>query len=145
MNEHSYIKAIHRLLPTSVYKWKINDNFHGGVADAYYSGKGGDIWIEYKYISKPPKKPTTIIRTCLTDQQLNWLQTRQEEGRNVALVIGIDAPKGYKGQDNIVITDLSQDITLETFSSSALDKRGVARYIMGSVGIGINAEGEPIH
>ena len=133
MNEHSYIKAIHNRLPSSVYKWKINDNFHGGVADAYYSGDGGDLWIEYKYISKPPKKPTTVIKTCLTDQQLHWLKTRQSEGRNVALVIGMAAPFGYKFKDNLVITDFDQVITLETFSSSAIDKRGVASYIMNTV------------
>jgi len=133
MNEHSYIKAIHNRLPSSVYKWKINDNFHGGVADAYYSGNGGDLWIEYKYISNPPKKPTTVIKTCLTDQQLNWLKTRQSEGRNVALVIGMAAPFGYKFKDNLIITDLDQVITLETFSSSAIDKRGVAEYIMNTV------------
>ena len=133
MNEHSYIKAIHRLLPPTVYKWKINDNFHGGVADAYYSGKKGDMWIEYKYISKPPKKQSTVIKTCLTDQQLNWLKTRQNEGRKVALVIGIEAPNGFKGKDNIVITDLNEPITLKTFSSSAVDKRGVAEYIIETV------------
>ena len=133
MNEHSYIKAIHRLLPSSVYKWKINDNFHGGVADAYYSGEGGDLWVEYKYISKPPKRPTTAIKTCLTDQQLNWLESRQGEGRSVALIIGITAPEGFKGRDNIIVTDLDQEITLDSFSSSAIDKRGVADYIIDTV------------
>ena len=130
MNEHSYIKAIHNRLPSTVYKWKINDNFHGGVADAYYSGDGGDLWIEYKYLSNPPKRPTTAIKTCLTDQQLYWLKSRQSEGRNVALVIGMAAPFGYKFKDNLIITDFSQKITLESFSSSAIDKRGVAEYIM---------------
>jgi|TARA_B110000238_G_C15920886_1_gene350410 hypothetical protein len=131
MNEHSYIKSIHKRLPPTLYKWKINDNFHGGVADAYYSGAEGDLWVEYKYISNPPKKPTTVIQTCLTKQQLYWLGARQKEGRSVALIIGIDAPFGYQWKDNLVITDLdNMEITLEKFSSSAIDKRGVAEYIM---------------
>jgi len=133
MNEHSYIKAIHRLLPASVYKWKINDNFHGGVADAYYSGNGGDLWIEYKYLSRPPKRLDTVIKTCLTDQQLHWLQARQSEGRSVALVVGITAPDGFKGRDNLIITDVDEEITLLSFSSSAVDKQGVAEYIMSAV------------
>jgi hypothetical protein len=140
MNEHSYIKAIHNRLPSTVYKWKINDNFHGGVADAYYSGDGGDLWIEYKYLSNPPKRPTTEIKTCLTDQQLYWLKSRQSEGRNVALVIGIAAPFGYKFKDNLIITDFSQKITLESFSSSAIDKRGVASYIMNAVSSNIETD-----
>jgi len=132
MNEHSYIKAIHRLLPSSLYKWKINDNFHGGVADAYYSGPTGDLWIEYKYLPRPPKRLDTVVKTCLTDQQLHWLQSRQNEGRNIALIIGITAPPEFKTRDNLIVTDLSQKVTMNTFSSSAIDKRGVADYIMTS-------------
>jgi hypothetical protein len=133
MNEHSYIKAIHRLLPSTVYKWKINDNFHGGVADAYYSGPAGDLWIEYKYLSRPPKRRNTVVKTCLTDQQLHWLTSRQSEGRNVALIIGITAPDGFKDKDNLIVTDLSQNVTMDTFISSAIDKKGVADYIMSEV------------
>jgi hypothetical protein len=130
MNEHSYIKSIHKMLPSSIYKWKINDNFHGGVADAYYSGAAGDLWIEYKYLANPPKKQTTEIKTCLTKQQHYWLKSRQQEGRNIALVIGMNAPFGMKWKNNLIVTDFSQPVTLGSFSSSAIDKRGVAEYIM---------------
>ena len=129
MNEHSYIKAIHRLLPSDLYKWKINDNFHGGVADAYYSGPAGDLWIEYKYLSKPPKKHDTAIKTCLSDQQLHWLKSRQQEGRNVALVVGITAPEAYKHQNSLILTDFSQVVTMQDFISSAIDKKAVSDYI----------------
>jgi len=132
MNEHSYIKAIHKMLPSTVYKWKINDNFHGGVADAYYSGSGGDLWIEYKYVSNPPKRSSTEIKTCLSLQQLHWLKSRQEEGRKVVLVIGMQAPVGMRFKDNLIITDFSQKVTIDTFSSSAIDKHGVAEFIMSS-------------
>jgi hypothetical protein len=136
MNEHSFINAIHRKLPQNIYKWKINDNFHGGVADAYYSGAGGDLWIEYKYISKPPKKLTTKIKTCLTDQQLYWLKSRQNEGRNVALIIGMAPVAGDKIEKNLIITDLNETITSSitnsTFMSSAIDRQGVVSYIIKS-------------
>ncbi len=130
MNEHSYIKSIHRLLPSSIYKWKINDNFQGGVADAYYSGNRGDLWVEYKYLSRPPKRDTTVLKTCLTDQQRHWLKNRQNEGRNVALVIGITAPPELKGHDNLIVTNLDENITLSDFNNSGIDKRGVAGYII---------------
>ena len=129
MNEHSYIKAIHRYLPNDLYKWKINDNFHGGVADAYYSGEAGDLWIEYKYVAKPPKKPDTVIKTCLSDQQLNWLKSRQSEGRRVALVIGITAFEGYKNHNSVILTDFNHKVTVKSFISSAVDRKDVAEYI----------------
>ena len=33
MNEHSFIRAIHKSLPAEVYRWKIHDTFTGGVPD----------------------------------------------------------------------------------------------------------------
>jgi hypothetical protein len=133
MNEHSYIKAIHNRLPLSVYKWKINDNYQGGVADAYYSGNAGDLWIEYKYLARPPKRTNTEIKTCLTDQQRHWLRSRQKEGRNVALVIGMAPSKEYEFTDNLIVTDFTQTITLKTFSRHAVTRQAVADYIMAAV------------
>lgn len=130
MNEHSYIKSIHNKLPSSIYKWKINDNFQGGVADAYYSGPAGDLWIEYKYLSRPPKRADTVIKTCLTDQQLYWLKSRQSEGRNVALVVGITPPAELKKQANLIITNLDENITLSNFNTSGIDKQGIVEHIM---------------
>jgi hypothetical protein len=65
-------------------------------------------------------------------QQLHWLKSRQEEGRKVVLVIGMQAPVGMRFKDNLIITDFSQKVTIDTFSSSAIDKRGVAEFIMSS-------------
>ena len=87
MNEHGFIKSIHRTLPKEVYRWKINDNFAGGVADAYYSGKVGDLWVEYKYV-KLPKRPESKVDFGASAQQIDWLCTRIDEGRNVYLVVG---------------------------------------------------------
>lgn len=88
MIESQYTQAIHRKLPKSVYKWKIHDSFQGGVADAYYSGKSADLWIEYKYIKKLPKRDSTMIAPDLSELQLNWLTNRHQEGRNVHVIIG---------------------------------------------------------
>lgn len=88
MNEHSFIRSVHNKLPNVVYRWKINDNFAGGVADAYYSGPAGDCWVEYKFIKNLPVRSTSTVKFGLSANQIKWLKDRHEEGRHVYLVIG---------------------------------------------------------
>ena len=62
MNEHSFVASIHRILKKHpVHIWKINDQYAGGVPDAFYEGVNSDLWVEYKYIPKLPKRSTTKI------------------------------------------------------------------------------------
>ncbi|QIB67110.1 hypothetical protein [Kineobactrum salinum] len=61
MNEHGYIKSIHRHVPLPTYSWKIHDAFNGGVFDAFYSDNGGLLFVEYKYQPKIPKRATTML------------------------------------------------------------------------------------
>lgn len=123
MNESSFIKSIHTKLPRSIYKWKINDNLTNGVADAYYSAKGGDLWVEYKYIPTLPKRETTPIKTCLTEQQAIWLDARSKEGRNVALVIG--SPDGCL----IMESFFSRTFTKDEFIRNAKPIQSVIDFI----------------
>lgn len=126
MNEHGFIRSVHRQLPDSLYKWKINDNFQGGVADTYYSGTGGDLWIEYKYLKELPKRPTTEIKTSLSTQQRVWLTDRHNEGRTVALVIG--SPNGI-----LLLTtpdQWSEPLTCAEFIRRAIDKARLVSYIV---------------
>lgn len=126
MNEHGFIRAVHRKLPPAIYRWKINDNFEGGVADAYYSCNGGDLWIEYKYLPALPKRPDTAIRTSLNARQKHWLDQRHAEGRRVAVVIG--APEG-----SAVLTSPDQwhaPLTRDDFIRIAIDRAGLIAYIV---------------
>lgn len=91
MDEHGYIRSIHRHLPEEVYRWKINDRFSNGVADAWYSGASSDLWVEYKYLKRTPLRRFTVP---LTPMQLRWLRRRAAEGRNVRIVVG--CPAGSK-------------------------------------------------
>jgi hypothetical protein len=85
MNESGFIQAVHKKLPSSIYKWKISDRFNSGVADAYYSTAKGDIWVEYKYYPKGlPKK----VKPKLSMLQIKWLAARYAEGRSVYVVVG---------------------------------------------------------
>ena len=126
MNEHSFIRSIHSKLPTDVYAWKINDNYQGGVADAYYSMRGGnDLWVEYKYLPKLPKHPTTPIQYGLSALQLQWLRERLDDGRRVMVIVG--SPQGHLVMENGA---WESAVPCSGFISQAIDTRGVVTYIL---------------
>lgn len=132
MNEHDFVRSIHNALPRDLYRWKINDNFQGGVADAYYSGPAGDLWVEYKYV-KLPKRPETRLpdRYGLSPQQLAWLTERHKEGRSVALVVGSD-------RGNLLLTDpdlFNKPCTMWGFEQNAIDKKGIIAHILSKTQI----------
>lgn len=126
MDEHGFIRSIHRKLPKAVYRWKINDNFAGGVADAYYSGVAGDLWIEYKFVHLP-KRDSSKVPLGLRPLQIEWLQARKSEGRDVAIVVGSD-------EGCILLTEIEQfdmtDISKSDFLSSAVDKSNIVEHIL---------------
>ena len=89
--ERRFRQSVTRHLP-SLYKWSINDSWHAGVPDHYYSGHGGDLWAEYKYfptdrasfdLTRPPKNPK------LSRLQQAWLNDRHDEGRTVRVIVGM--------------------------------------------------------
>ncbi len=88
MNEHSFIKAIHRKLPKDIYRWKVSDRFTGGVPDCYYEGSKGALWIEYKYLKSLPKRTTTPINPGVSKLQLAWLERAERNGVNTMLAAG---------------------------------------------------------
>ena len=96
MNEAGYIRAVRNHLPKEVYVWKIADRFSSGVPDTWYSGSGGSLFVEWKYLPTCPKKHTAK----LTHLQKNWLAERYKEGRHLAVIIG--TPSG-----GIILTDLA--------------------------------------
>ena len=73
MNEHGFVRSVHRQLSPDVFVWKINDKYAGGVPDAFYAGPARCLFIEYKYV-KLPKRDTTLVKTSLSEQQKLWLQ-----------------------------------------------------------------------
>jgi hypothetical protein len=126
MTEHTFVRSIHRGLAKAdpeVYIWKINDNYQGGVADAYYS-KRRDCWVEYKYIRAFPKRPATRIDLGLSQLQKDWLIARHNQGRNVAVVAGSE-------HGAVIFPGVSWDrvITRDDFLDSAVDKKEVVAYI----------------
>ena len=90
MNEHSFIKSVHRKLPTSMVQWKIHDTFTGGVPDVMYGGPSGILFVEYKYIPKLPVRETTVQKTSLRPLQIQWLNKMVGCCQKAALIIGVE-------------------------------------------------------
>lgn len=90
MNEHSFIKSVHRYLPLDLFKWKIHDTFAGGVPDSFYAGPAGILFVEYKYVKKLPKRDSSILKTSLSPQQIQWLNRMTDFNQRAAVVIGCE-------------------------------------------------------
>lgn len=87
MRESEYTRAVNKGLPKEVYTWKVSDRFTAGVPDSWYSGDKGDLWIEYKFAQKIPKK----VKPKLSALQAKWLNGRSAQGRSVAVIVGSPA------------------------------------------------------
>lgn len=103
MDEHSYIRAVHRHLPKSIHVWKVNARFRKGVPDCWYSGHGADLWVEYKWLARTPVRHFTLDLSAL---QRHWLEQRALEGRSVAVIQG--TPQG-----GCVIVDHAWNLPVE--------------------------------
>ena len=84
--ETVFTNSVNKYLRGVVYFEKMNNPFRAGTADFWYSGKKGDLWIEYKYIPKIPTR--TTILPDLSARQLKWLNDREAEGRSVEVIVG---------------------------------------------------------
>tara|TARA_B110000116_G_scaffold45548_1_gene37797 strand:- start:6107 stop:6538 length:432 start_codon:yes stop_codon:yes gene_type:complete len=96
MNEHTFTAAFRKKLPADIYWWKINDNFAGGVPDAFLEGTNRDLWIEFKYIKALPKRPDTLIdltnQKYLSKLQQKWLKRREAKRGDTLVCVG--CPQG---------------------------------------------------
>lgn len=85
--ENTFIASVHRHLPDELYRMKNHNQYNGGIADVWYSGPKGDLWVEYKFITVP-KRDNTLIDFGLSELQKEWLGARYREGRYVAVIVG---------------------------------------------------------
>jgi hypothetical protein len=88
--ENTFIASVHKHLPlkNKLHREKMNNPYSSGTADVWYSGDAGDLWIEYKFLPRLPQRGVVDPTKLLTALQLQWLNGRYDEGRNVAVVIG---------------------------------------------------------
>lgn len=126
MNEHSFVRAVHRQLEDNIYHWKINDRYAGGVADAMYVGWSGEVlFIEYKY-TKLPALASTVMRPNLTKLQLMWLADMHNRGLETRICIGAEG----KG---VLLHVNNREITTSDFIQHALTPKQLAQEISGIV------------
>lgn len=120
--ENRFIYAVHRLLPPNVYREKMHNPYRGGTFDVWYSGRFTDLWIEYKWIAKAPKKVRAV--PALEPLQLKWGVGRHEEGRSVFVVVG--CPDG-----GVVFPRKAweEGVSAEEFRRTLLTKFALAKWI----------------
>lgn len=127
--ENTFIDGVHNHLPPKklAHREKMNNPYSSGTADWWYSGKRGDIWIEYKYIPKIPK--TATVLPDLTKLQQEWLNDRFAEGRSVFVIVG--CPQGG------VVYSKKQwmnEMTPDKFLSKVISRKDIARFIADNCG-----------
>ena len=123
MNEHSFIRAVHRRLPADILRWKINDSYAGGVPDAFYAGAARCLFVEYKFV-KIPVRNSTNLRIGLSEQQKLWLNKMHDLDQFVGVVVG--------SQENAIILlngAWNQSITKATFMQHSSTVANVADWI----------------
>ena len=126
MNEHSFVKSVHRKLPIDLYKWKIHDSYTNGVPDAMYAGDKGILFIEYKYVPALPKIKTTPIKINLSKLQLQWLDNFVDMGHNAVVVVGTEDKNVLILQDK----QWNKPISKENFLKKAVKLPDLSNFIL---------------
>ncbi|URQ88229.1 hypothetical protein J8Z28_20300 [Pseudoalteromonas sp. SCSIO 43088] len=137
MIESQYTSNVGKRLPTALFRsWKINDNFAGGVPDAFYRSKSGvkPLWAEYKFIKQLPKRGTTKIKPNLSEQQLFWLKEALAANELAVVIVGCESIKYKRQVCGVVLTDPTEweeGITADDFALRAetMNYDAMAEYI----------------
>jgi len=132
--ENTFISSVHRHLPemNDFYRMKNHNQYNGGIADVWYSGKK-DLWIEYKFIVVPKRNDTVIdliagtakSKPALSRLQQEWLSKRHAEGRQVAVVVG--SKDGGVWFDGV---SWKGTYTADAFKSALLTRAELAKLIL---------------
>jgi len=122
--ETTFIAAVNKHIPKSVYRMKNNNQYTGGIADVWYSGRDNDLWVEYKYLPKLPTRVNVDVMRMLSPLQQAWLRDRRMEGRNVAVIVG--CPEG-----GVVLTDRQWELelTIQNFRTLLRSKQELGEWI----------------
>ena len=130
--ETLFSNAIRKALPHEIYSMKNNNEYVAGVPDLWFSGVGGDLWVEMKFIPKLPVRVPIRPYDLLSALQSEWLSHRYEEGRNVAVIIGCKRAREYEG---IILQDRAWDFDIEpdSFDKVIRSKSSIVEFIQKQV------------
>ncbi len=126
--ENVFIDAVHRHLPTGLYRMKNHNAYNGGIPDCWYSGKVADLWVEYKFVALPARGDT-LVKITLAELQKEWLRSRHKEGRQVAVIVGCK-------EGGVLFSGHSwdYDYRAEDFKKLMVTRQKLAEEIMEHVG-----------
>lgn len=101
------------------------------MADLWYSGPKGDLWVEYKFLrdGKIPIRAAIDPAKYLSAMQLDWLNTQSGYGRNVWVIIGCK-------DGGVIMTDplsWTNPWLPEVFRANLQDRKSLATTIMAEV------------
>lgn len=122
--ETRFYAAVHKLLPRDIHREKMHNPYRGGTADVWYSGNLDDLWVEYKWLAKLPKKAPVVLTKLLSPVQQQWLEGRYKEGRNIVVILG--SPEGawvFEG------TLWKEPLNPDVIRTGGITKLNVAEYI----------------
>jgi hypothetical protein len=124
--ESTFIRGVNKYLPETYFE-KTNNPFRSGVADMWYSGIEGDLWVEYKNDPSLPKSREYLPK--LSPMQVKWLGDRYYEGRNIAVILGL--PEG-----GVIYRDLDwlKPYTRVQLLKRAMSRQDLAKWIFEQVG-----------
>lgn len=133
--ETSFSQSVHRHLPPikALYREKMNNPYHGGTADWWYSGRK-DLWLEHKFLPRLPQKGSVwlcnpnVKQPILSRLQQEWLHGRYKEGRNVGVLVG--CPLG-----GVILRDLTweNEIPVDLFRSLIISRQSIADWVVQEV------------
>ena len=134
--ETSFSQSVHRHLPPlkELYREKMNNPYHGGTADWWYSGRRQDLWLEHKFLPRLPQKGNVwlcnpnVKQPILSRLQQDWLRGRHTEGRNVGVLVG--CPLG-----GVILRDLTweNEIPVDLFRSLIISRQSIADWVVQEV------------
>jgi len=127
--ESTFVAGVHKYFPVLMHREKMNNPYHSGTADWWYSGAQRDLWIEYKYLRATPVKKTLVI-PALSELQRLWLAGRYKEGRNVRVVVA--CPDGATVFTKPI--EWNAGIVTSEFKARMVDRRTLAQLIEETVG-----------
>lgn len=131
--ENRFRLSVHKFLPPpkELHHEKMSNSYSSGTADDWYSGSGGDLWIEYKFLARVPQRAIVwlvnpnVKKPIMSALQQKWLSGRYAEGRNVGVIIG--CPVG-----GVILRDLRWDypITPQEFAKWLMPRDQIATWLM---------------
>lgn len=136
MNEHSFTKAVLRILPAEVHVQSMTSASMttNGTPDRYIDLKR-DLWVEFKYASHVPRAGVNLganEKGMLTALQKRWLKRRFNAGGNAIVVLGLPSDR-TRGVVLASPAEWETVVTAEVIAAGIKTAAQIAAYILERV------------